>query len=385
MADVDRFVEACGAGDMKTVSAVLAEDASLARAASAKGHGGWTGLHAAAQHGHLDIVRVLLRHGADPNAREVGDNTYPLHWAAAHGHTEIVRALLDAGGDVHGVGDVHELDTIGWATFFHGPNARRGDNPDVVRLLVERGARHHIFSAMSIGDADLIRLVARDDPTALARRMSRFEGRQTPLHLAMTLKRPELLELLIALGADLEAKDGNGLTALETAMLAGDLDTMRCLTAAGAKPPATNGHSATTLADRADAVQKIIPMINVPDVAAALDWYTSIGFTEMGRVEDGGLVNWGFVQFGKAQIMLNMHGQKGQQPVSLWFYTDNVDELYERLKTRQLEAAQAALAGTPLDRPGIEFTVHPYNPFYGGREFGIRDLNGYELWFRQNQ
>jgi hypothetical protein len=62
-----------------------------------------------------------------------------------------------------------------------------------------------------------------------------------------------------------------------------------------------------------------------------------------------------------------------------------VDELYERLKTRQLEAAQAALAGTTLDRPGIEFTAHPYNPFYGGREFGIRDLNGYELWFRQNQ
>lgn len=384
MADVDRFVEACGAGDMKTVSAMLAEDASLARAASAKGHGGWTGLHAAAQQGHLDVVRALLQHGADPNAREVGDNTYPLHWAAASSQSEIVRALLDAGGDVHGVGDVHELDTIGWATVFHGSNARRGDNPEVVRVLVDRGARHHIFSAMSVGDAELIRQVVRDDAAALARRMSKFEGLQTPLHFAMTLKRPDLLDLLIALGADLEAKDGNGLTALETAMLAGDLDAMRRLSAAGAKPPATNGHSAT-LGDRADSVHKIVPMICVPDIAAALDWYVSIGFTEMGRVDDGGVVNWGFVQFGGAQLMLNMHGQKGRQPVSLWFYTDNVDELYERLKTRQLEAAQAALAGTPLDRPGIEFTLHPYNPFYGGREFGIRDLNGYELWFRQNQ
>src|SRR5438128_1907074 len=72
----------------------------------------------AAARGHVEAARLLLRHGADPNAREAGDHTYPLHWAAAHGHLEVVRALLDAGGDVHGMRDVHELDVIGWATVF---------------------------------------------------------------------------------------------------------------------------------------------------------------------------------------------------------------------------------------------------------------------------
>src|SRR4249919_1973402 len=116
----------------------------------------WTPLHAAAQSGDVDAVRRLLADGADPNAREAGDNTTPLHWAAAAKHVEAVRALLDAGADVHGLGDVHELDVIGWATVFSKP----GVSPsDTVSLLVERGARHHVFSAIALGDLDLIRRV----------------------------------------------------------------------------------------------------------------------------------------------------------------------------------------------------------------------------------
>src|SRR5206468_2004922 len=141
---------ACANGNVELLRSLLANDPTLVRAANpSASHGGSTGLHAAAQHGHLDTVRLLLRHGADPNAREAGDSTYPLHWAAANRHIEVVRALLDAGGDVHGIGDDHDLDTIGWATFFHEPGRAPGDNPEVAALLVERGARHHIFSAIS--------------------------------------------------------------------------------------------------------------------------------------------------------------------------------------------------------------------------------------------
>ena len=46
----------------------------------------WTPLHEAARSGDLAAVRELLAAGADPNAREEGDNTYPMHWAAAAGH-----------------------------------------------------------------------------------------------------------------------------------------------------------------------------------------------------------------------------------------------------------------------------------------------------------
>ena len=389
--DVARFFEACTNGEVETLRRLLVNDPSLARATSPEAHHqGWTGLHAAAKGGHVDAVRVLLERGADPNAREAGDNTYPLHWAAAHGYLETVRALLDGGGEALGINDVHELDVIGWATFYGAP----GEDPvqmdasrrDLVALLLERGARHHIFSAMSVGDLDLIRTLVEQNPGALDRRLSRFETGQTPLHFAVRRKRYDILDLLIELGADLEAADKSGQTALAVAMLRGDHESMRRLHAAGASQPKTIAASSLKegMAKLADSVKKGVPMIYVPDVGRALDWYASIGFTETARFEDDGFVNFGMVSFGKAEVMLNMHGKPAPHDASLWFYTDQVDHLYQLLKSRQLEGAKAALADAAADHEPIEFEQDIEDMFYGARQFCIRDLNGYQLYFIQS-
>jgi ankyrin repeat protein len=113
--------------------------------------------------------------------------------------------LLDAGADVHGAGDVHQGDVIGWAA--------RESNAEVVRLLLERGARHHIFSAMALGERDLVKRLVAENPQCLSRRRSRFENAQSPLHAAFAPPdgigwlsgKPDyaMLELLIELGADL--------------------------------------------------------------------------------------------------------------------------------------------------------------------------------------
>ena len=360
------FFEACKNGDVEVLRSLLAGDSSLARVTGPPG--GWTGLHTAAQRGHLAAVQLLLERGSAPNAREHGDNTYPLHWAAANRHTEVVRALLDAGGDVHGVGDDHELDAIGWATYFHEPGRAPGDNPEVASLLVERGARPHIFSAICLGDLNLIRTLVEQDPKVLDRRMSRFEQGMTPLHFAMRQARYDILDLLIELDADLEAKDKHGHTALESAMLGGDREAMTRLRAAGAQEPrrVRSSRGRANLSKLADSVNKCVPMIYVPDVAAALAWYASIGFQEITRYASDGLVNFGFVSFGKAEIMLNAKGKRVEHDVSLWLYTDKADELYETLKWRR-----------------IEFVEHINDTFYGARQFGIRDLNGYVLYFIQ--
>jgi len=90
------------------------------------------------------------------------------------------------------------------------------------------------------------------------------------------------------------------------------------------------------------------------------------------------------VSFGNAEVMLNMHGTRGPHDVRLWFYTDRIDDLYRLLKSRQFAVARAALDGAPYGADAVEFIEDLYEPFYGGREFGIRDVNGYELYFMQD-
>ena len=100
-----------------------------------------------------------------------------------------------------GAGDDHQLEVIGWATCWDTAHT------DVADLLVSRGARHTVFSAIALGLADE---VARHD---LDTRMSRNEEHQLPLHFAIRKQRPEMVKLLIELGADPLATDGAGHTA----------------------------------------------------------------------------------------------------------------------------------------------------------------------------
>jgi ankyrin repeat protein len=227
-AEVDRrsadpthgFLDACADGDADSVASLLAEQPALATAVDERRpHGGWTVLHTAAFAGHAPVVRLLLEHGADPHAREAGDNTTPLHWAAARSDPDTVRALLDAGADAHAVGDVHELEVIGWATVFR---SEQDIVPEVLELLEARGAQHHVFSAIAVGDAALIRDVVQRDPRALERRLSRFEHGRSPLHYAIERNRPDLVELLVDLGADLNAQDLHGETPLAFALTRGE-------------------------------------------------------------------------------------------------------------------------------------------------------------------
>jgi len=57
-------------------------------------------IHAAAAAGRVDLARILLEHGADPNARQESDFT-PLHEAARSGNLELTRLLVEHGADVN--------------------------------------------------------------------------------------------------------------------------------------------------------------------------------------------------------------------------------------------------------------------------------------------
>ena len=385
---VGAFFAACRAGDVATLRDLLRQEPGLARERAPEGN---TGLHLAVE--HLDAVRVLLEHGADPNARDESDNAYPLHYAGGAGGVDVVRVLLDAGGDVHGVGDAHQLDVIGWATCF-GPTIPE----DVLALLLERGARHHVFSAIAAQDLDAIRRLVEEDSRALSRRLSRTENRQTALHYVIappdgllgggfrTGSHYATLDLLLELGADVEAEDDKGRTPLAVAMLRGDEQAMRRLKAAGAKePPSRPGSDfEARISALAASITTVQPMMRVPNVRETIEWYRAIGFELEGAHEIDTDVGWAGMSFGGAYLMFVPRGAATvDHLVSLWLMTTRIDDLYDALKSRQLERAKTVMAGAAPAFPEARFTSDIHDTFYGQREFSIIDLNGYELNFAQ--
>jgi ankyrin repeat protein len=207
-----RLFDAARNGDVTQLVRLLDAHPDMLHARA--GPYGFTLLHLAAR--HPGAVDLLLQRGLDVNARERGDNTYAMHWAAAAGELDVVRRLADAGGDVIGHGDDHELEVIGWATCWDGCDdaAHRA----VADFLVSRGARHHVFSAIAMSLADEVRRIVAEDPSALNRRMSRNENNQLPLHFAVRMDRPEMVTLLVELGADPLGVDGSGYPAATYAM-----------------------------------------------------------------------------------------------------------------------------------------------------------------------
>ena len=379
---LESFFAAVAARDFDTIRRLLEDDPSLA---GERHPSGSTPLHELV--GYPDMVRLLLAKGADPNVRDVGDNATPLHFAAGSGNLESVRILLDAGADVHGAGDVHELDVIGWAV---GDGVRV--NRDVVALLLERGARHHIFSAIAVGDLALVESLVEEHPESLMRRRSRFEQRQTPLHFALAAPdglrtkpaQHEMARLLIELGADVDAEDDQGRTPLAIAMLHGDVDAMRLLKAAGATEPAPVDHGPPALpADemRASMQRQVTPMLCVDDVSATVRWYTSLGFTLDEYHPNLAEMDWASLSLGKVTLMVQGRGARPHPQIALWFAPTRIEELYEGLKRRQLDHARATLADESSESSEIRFFENLYAPFYGGKQFSIADPNGFELVF----
>lgn len=78
MSGIDELTAAVEAGDREAVEEMLKDDATLARQFDKDGA---TPLHTAAFHGRQEIVDILLKAGADINARDKEYSATPAGWA----------------------------------------------------------------------------------------------------------------------------------------------------------------------------------------------------------------------------------------------------------------------------------------------------------------
>jgi ankyrin repeat protein len=91
---------------------------------------GETPLFAAVDYGHLDIVKLLLENGADPNGKK--PNGEPVLFSAAQKHAEIIAPLVNAGANINATNTVGSTALIMAA--YYG-------NVDSVLALLSLGAR----------------------------------------------------------------------------------------------------------------------------------------------------------------------------------------------------------------------------------------------------
>ena len=91
---------------------------------------GFTPLHKAAICGHLNVVALLLDRGAQPESRTISGST-PLHRAAAGGHKDVVKVFLDHGTDVD-IKDNYGFTPLTWAAMM--------GHMEIVQLLLKMGA-----------------------------------------------------------------------------------------------------------------------------------------------------------------------------------------------------------------------------------------------------
>ena len=155
----------------------------------------------AAMRGEIEVVRALLKQGADVNAAQ-GDGMTALHWAAENGDVEITAMLIFAGANLEGgtrLGDYTPLHLA----------SKAGQGPVVETLL---GAGADPNARTSTGDATPLHFAAAagsaDAVAALVDHGAVMDAResqwgQTPLMFAAAFDRVEAVNMLLERGADL--------------------------------------------------------------------------------------------------------------------------------------------------------------------------------------
>jgi len=146
-----------------------------------KSTSGATPLHEAVRNGRIEVINLLIQHGADVNAVDAKGNS-PLHVGMpSHVHRDVVTILMQHGAN---------------------PNLRdeHGDTPLHVAVILNRSAE--AVQALLNGGSDV--------------HIRNIQGK-TPLYIAVQERRNSLIPIFISYGAEVFAADNSGTTPFDLA------------------------------------------------------------------------------------------------------------------------------------------------------------------------
>jgi len=182
-------------------------------------------LNRAISSGHETIVKLLLAAGAPVNPRQV-TLWPPLFQAAHYRQIEILKLLLKAGANVDGVDPRGETYVASYGYF----------DPRITRILLDAGANPNatdqegqtaIMHASSYGYEESVRILIEHHADLNLRD---HKGRTALMHAAMG-GYIDAIPLLLESGADLNARDSEGKTALDLAPISKNQAAIRLLSA----------------------------------------------------------------------------------------------------------------------------------------------------------
>ena len=163
---------------------------------------GETVLMTAARTGDAASVKALLAHGADPNAREKTMGETAMMWAAAENHGDAIRMLVEFGADKNARSTVLHLTPFQWVT------------SGMVTTVLPRGGWTPLMYAARQNAAGAARALAE----AGADLNATDPDGSTALVLAIVNAHFDLAAMLLDKGADPNVADESGMAALYAAV-----------------------------------------------------------------------------------------------------------------------------------------------------------------------
>jgi len=190
---------------------------------------GRTLLHYAAERGYIETAKLLLEAGADIESRDALQGETPLQCAAMFGQVEMLRFLLDQKASIRGHAGMVAMSRVS------------GENSiAVICILRDAGVPLDLFSALKIGDETHARLLIKAVPLLAFAEHRHFRVLDTAAYTGHN----DLVAFLLDAGVPVEAGDHSALMA---AVWGEHQDTVELLLRRGANVNWQTGSGHTSL------------------------------------------------------------------------------------------------------------------------------------------